>query len=56
MSQRYSTAGMYLCYAVETSKGVRPTSGYTIIPEIKTMPSFNPSPETIDSTTLLETE
>ena len=56
MSQRYSTAGMFLCYAVETTKGTRPTSGYTVIPEIKTMPSFNPSPETIDSTTLLETE
>lgn len=56
MSQRYSTAGMYLCYAVETTAGTRPTSGYTVIPEIKSMPSFNPSPETIQSTTLLETE
>lgn len=56
MSQRYSTAGMYLCYAVETTKGTMPTSGYTLIPEIKTMPSFNPAPDTIDSTTLLETE
>ena len=56
MSQRYSTAGMFLCYAVETTKGVRPTSNFTVIPEIKTMPSFNPAPETIDSTTLLETE
>lgn len=56
MSQRYSTAGMYLCYAVETTAGTRPTSGYTRIPEIKTMPSFNPAPDTIDSTTLLETE
>ena len=55
MSQRYSTAGMYLCYAVETTAGTRPTTGYTQIPEIKSMPSFNPSPETIDSTTLLET-
>ena len=56
MSQRYSTAGMYLCYCVETTKGSMPTSGYTQIPEIKTMPSFNPAPETIQSTTLLETE
>lgn len=56
MSQRYSTAGMYLCYAVETTKGTRPTTGYIQIPEIKSMPSFNPSPETIESTTLLETE
>lgn len=56
MSQRVSTAGMSLQYAVETTAGVRPTSGYQIIPEIKSMPSFNPSPNTIDSTTLLETE
>lgn len=56
MSQRVSTAGMYLCYCVETTKGTRPTSGYQIVPEVKTMPSFNPAPNTIDSTTLLETE
>lgn len=56
MSTRYSTAGMYLAYCVEATKGSMPTSGYTVIPEIKTMPSFNPAPETIDSTTLLETE
>ena len=56
MSQRFSTAGMYLCYAVESTKGTMPTSGYTQIPEIKSMPSFNPAPETIESTTLLETE
>ena len=55
-SPRYSTAGMFLCYAVETTAGTRPTSGYTTIPEVKSMPSFNPAPETIDSTTLLETE
>lgn len=56
MSQRYSTAGMYLCYCAETTAGTRPTTGYTVIPEIKSMPSFNPAPDTIDSTTLLETE
>lgn len=56
MSQRYSTAGMYLCWAVEATSGTRPTTGYKIVPEIKSMPSFNPAPETIESTTLLETE
>jgi len=56
MSQRVSTAGMYLAYAVEAIAGTRPTTGYTTIPEIKSMPSFNPSPNTIDSTTLQETE
>lgn len=56
MSQRYSTAGMYLCYAAEATAGTMPTTGYTLIPEIKSMPSFNPAPEQIESTTLLETE
>ena len=55
-SPRLSTAGMTLQYAVETSAGTRPTTGYTKIPEVKSMPSFNPSPNTIDSTTLEETE
>lgn len=56
MSERLSTAGMSLMYAVEAAKGTRPTTGYKVIPEIKTMPSFNPAPNTIDSTTLAETE
>ena len=55
MSQRYSTAGMFLCYCVGLASST-PTTGYTVVPEVKTMPSFNPSPDTIDSTTLLETE
>ena len=56
MSARFSTAGMLLVYAVETTAGTRPTTGYTKIPEVKSMPSFNPAPETIQSTTLEETE
>lgn len=56
MSERFSTAGMWLGWCAETTAGTRPTSGYTVIPEVKSMPSFNPAPETIESTTLLETE
>lgn len=56
MSQRFSTASLKLYYVVESTAGTRPTSGLTKIPEIKSVPSFNPSPETIDSTTLEETE
>lgn len=56
MSQRVTNLGMYLCYAVEETAGTRPETGYTIIPEIKTMPDLNAEPEGIDSTTLLETE
>ena len=56
MSTRYSTAGMILAYAVETSAGTRSSTGFIKVPEIKSMPSFNPAPETIESTTLEETE
>ena len=56
MSERFSTAGMWLGWAAEATAGTRPTTGYTQIPEVKSMPSFNPAPETIESTTLMETE
>ena len=56
MSERFSTAGMWLGYAPEVTAGTRPTTGYVQIPEIKSMPSFNPAPDTIESTTLMETE
>ena len=56
MSQIVSTAGMILAYAVEETAGTRPTTGYLEVPEVKSMPSFNPAPNNIDSTTLKETE
>ena len=51
-----STAGVTFGYAVEATKGTRPTTGYTIIPDIKEIPEMNPEPETLESTTLSETE
>lgn len=51
-----STAGVYLAYAVETTAGTRPTTGYHKITGAKTTPSLNPSPETLETTTLDETE
>lgn len=51
-----STAGVSVQYAVETVAGTRPTSGYTKIIGVKSTPSLNPSPETLESTTLDETE
>ena len=58
MSERLSTAGMLLNYAVEETAGTRPTaaSAYTEVPEVKSVPSLNPQPNLIDSTTLKETE
>lgn len=55
MSQRVSTAGMILACVVGP-EDTRPTTGYQEVPEIKSMPSFNPAPNMIDSTTLKETE
>ena len=47
---------MFLCWASEVTAGTMPTSNFTIVPEVKSIPSFNPTPEAIQSTTLLETE
>ena len=51
-----NTAGVTFGYAVEESKGVRPTTGYTLIPDVKEIPEMNPEPETLETTTLAETE
>lgn len=56
MAINLSTAGIKLKYAVESTKGVRPTSGYTALTGAKTTPSLNPSPETLETTTLDELE
>ena len=51
-----STAGVTFGYAVEETKGTRPTTGYTLIPDVKEIPEMNPEPETLETTTLAETE
>lgn len=50
-----STAGIFLAYAVEQTAGTRPTSGYIRLNGAKSTPSLNPSPETLETTTLDET-
>lgn len=56
MSDRLASHGVYLCYAAESTAGTKPTTGYVKIPEIKSVPSFNPQPEALQSTDLSETE
>lgn len=56
MAINLSTAGIKLKYAVESVKGTRPTSGYTALTGAKSTPSLNPSPETLETTTLDELE
>ena len=51
-----STIGVHLKYAVEATAGTRPTSGYTDIPGVKSIPSLNPTPDNLETTTLNETE
>lgn len=51
-----STAGIFLAYAAESTAGTRPTGAYTKITGAKSTPSLNPSPETLETTTLDETE
>lgn len=51
-----STAGVTLNYAVETTAGTRPTTGYTKISEVKEVPELNPEPDNLETTTLEETE
>ena len=56
MAINLSTAGIKLKYAVESTKGIRPTSGYTALTGAKSTPSLNPSPDTLETTTLDELE
>lgn len=56
MALELSTAGVLLKYACETTAGTRPTTGYTQIPNIKSIPDFNPSPENLEVTDLSDTE
>lgn len=51
-----STAGVTVGYAAEESAGVRPTTGYKVVPDVKEVPEMNPEPETLETTTLAETE
>ena len=51
-----STAGVSLWYAVESTAGTRPTSGYTRIKGVKSTPSLNAAPDTLETTTLDELE
>lgn len=51
-----STLGVQLHYAVETNPGEMPKTGFTRIYGIKSTPSLNPAPDTIETTTLDELE
>ena len=58
MAINLSTAGIHLYYAVEATAGTRPTtkSAYTDLVGVKSIPSMNPAPETLETTDLNQTE
>lgn len=47
-----STAGIKIYYAVETTAGTRPTTGWAEIPGVKSIPEFGSEPSQLESTTL----
>ena len=55
MAVELSTAGIVVKYCIEASAGVRPSSGYTSIPGVKSIPDMNPEPNQLDVTPLDET-
>lgn len=55
MALELSSAGITLKYAVESTAGSRPTSGYTTIPNIKSVPDFNAEPSQLEVTDLSDT-
>lgn len=51
-----STAGIHLRYAVETTAGTRPTTNYIDLPGVKSTPSLNPAPDSLETTDLNQLE
>lgn len=56
MAIELSTAGIKVKYAVEDTAGTRPLSGYTEIPEIKSIPEFGTDINTLQTTPLSATK
>lgn len=52
MEKAYSSAGLLVKWAVESSAGTMPTSGFTTIPGVKAIPAFGDDVNTLDSTVL----
>lgn len=51
-----STIGVQMFYAAEVTAGTRPTSGYTEIKGIKSTPALTATPDSLETTTMNETE
>lgn len=56
MALELSTAGIKVKYAIETKAGTRPTTGYTEIPGVKSIPEFGTEINTLQTTPLSATK
>ena len=52
MALEFNTIGVKLKYAVETSAGTRPSSGFAQIPDIKSTPAIDINPNKLEVTNL----
>ena len=52
MALEFNTIGVKLKWAVETTKGSRPTTGFVQIPDIKSTPAIDINPNKIEVTNL----
>lgn len=56
MALEIATSGIKVKYAIEAVAGTRPTSGYTEIPDITSIPEYNPQPSNLQVTNLSDTK
>ena len=54
MALEFSTIGVRVKYVTEAAAGTRPTSGYTEIPDIKSIPDIALTPNQIDVSNLVD--
>lgn len=55
MALELNTIGIKIGWASESTKGSRPTSGYTNIPDIKEIPAIESTPSQLEVTNLVDT-
>ena len=55
MALEITTVGAQVKYAFEATSGTRPTSGYTVLPDVNEAPEFDLSVETIDASNITDT-
>ena len=54
MALEITTVGAKVAYCFETTSGTRPTTGYTVLPDVNEAPEFDLSVETIDASNITD--